>query len=78
MLDVACILVSSDGGEGKQRGNVAREGKKQWQRSSVTRGLKTGAGEVAALCSKLTTMNVSDLFYDLLLILIVFAAMDLL
>lgn len=37
-----------------------------------------GAGEVAALCSKLTTMNVSDLFYDLLLILIVFAAMDLL
>lgn len=57
---------------------MAREGKQQWQRSSVARGLKTGAGEVAALCSKLTTMNVSDLFYDLLLILIVFAAMDLL
>lgn len=32
-----------------------------------------GQGEVAALCSKLTTMNVSDLFYDLLLILIVFS-----
>lgn len=58
---------------------MAGEGKQQWQRSSVARGLKTaGAGEVAALCSKLTTMNVSDLFYDLLLILIVLAAMDLL